>query len=143
MSGPVKRIHQTGNDRFHNRYRRSYCRKNNHQEEQHSDNRSGFAHCLEYLWQRIKHQTGSGAHSFCPHKYKYSRHDHKSGKHRYQSIKNFDLIDRFHQIDVFLNIRAVCNHDSHRHADREEKLSHRIHQNNKKFFAGHSLKIRN
>ena len=139
----MKFVDHTGNNGLHDRYGRCNGCKGDHKKENGSDYAACCSHGLKDLRQGDKHQTRAGGHTLCSHKGKYSRNDHQTGKQRNDGVKNLNLIDRFHQVCFFFYVGTVGNHDTHRNADRKEKLSECVDKDGEKFLRRHSFKIWN
>ena len=71
----------------------------------------------------------------------YSRNDHSAGQQGDAGIKKLNLADRMVQVYLPLDIRAVGDHDSHGHAEREEQLAHGVQKNLQETAHGQPLHV--
>ena len=139
----MKSVYKTRYNSLHNWYRRCDCCECNYHEEYQSNNISCYSHFIKYLWQWYKHKTRSCWHAVSAHKYIYCRNNHKTCKECNKCIKNLDLVDWTHELWFLLDIRTICNHDSHSHTDWVEQLTECINKYCDKLLHCKPLEVRN
>ena len=135
-------LHAVGGDGFQHRDAGGQRGKNCGDEEQQPHNGTCFSHGRKDFWQRDKHQARPGAHAFGAGENVDGGDNHGTRQQGYAGIKNFDLVDRFVQVHIILDVGAVGNHNAHRDAQREKELAHGIEQNLQKAADGQPLKMR-
>ena len=138
----MENFHTVCHDGFQHRNAGGQRRKNRREEEQCAHKRSRFSHRVKDLRQRDEHQARTRAHALNAGEDIDRRNDHNAREQRHQRVKQLDLVDRFSEVHVLFYIRAVGDHDAHRHAQREEQLTHRVEQNLQKPLDGQALDVR-
>ena len=129
LAAGMEDLHAVGGDGFQHRDAGGQRGKNCGDEEQQPHNGTCFSHGRKDFWQRDKHQARPGAHAFGAGENVDGGDNHGTRQQGYAGIKNFDLVDRFVQVHIILDVGAVGNHNAHRDAQREKELAHGIEQN--------------
>ena len=115
--------------------------ENRRHEEQKAHEAAGLSHGMEDLGQGNEHQARPCAHTLDAGEDVYSRNDHSAGQQGDAGIKKLNLADRMVQVYLPLDIRAVGDHDSHGHAEREEQLAHGVQKNLQETAHGQPLHV--
>ena len=133
-------VHQTGNDRLHDGYSGGHRRKGYHHKEQNADDSPDPSHRGKNFGQGDKHKTRSGGHALGSHENIDCRDNHHTRKQCHYGIKNLDLVDGRHQVDILFHIGAVRDHDAHSNADGVKQLSQRVHNHKEEILQCDALK---
>ena len=137
----VEDFHTVGRDGLQHRHTAGQRRESRHDEEGKSHNSAQSRHRGKDLGQGDEHQAGAGFHAFYALKNKDRGDYHHAGEQGHTRVKIFNLVNGCVHIHVFLNIRAVSDHDAHGDAQGEEDLAHRVQQDLQEALDGQPLEI--
>ena len=116
--------------------------KSRHDKENQAEDRSHDPHGRKNLGKGDKHKGGACSHPLRSREDENGRNDHHACQKGDQGIKNLNLRDGLGQVDVFLHIGAVGDHNSHGYRQGEEKLAHGVQQDLQKTPQGQAFHIR-
>ena len=132
-------LHAVGRDGLQHRHTAGQCRESGHEEEGQSHKPSQSRHRGEDLGERDEHEAGPRLHALHTLKDEDGGNDHHACQQGYARVKIFNLVNGRVHIHIFLNIRAVSDHDAHGHGEREEDLAHGVQQDLQEALEGQSL----
>ena len=121
-------LHAAGNDNLEDRDAGREGREGHHQEEDRAHNAANRAHGGKDLGQGDEHQAGAGgAQAVGAHEDEHGGDDHDAGKERDGGVDADDLQRVLGKVVFLAHVGAVGDHDAHGQGEREERLSHGIH----------------
>ena len=137
----VEDFHAVGHDGLQDRDAAGQRRKSSHEEEREAHKPAQGRHRGKDFGERDEHQARACFHAFHAFEDEDGRDDHETCQERHTRVKIFNLVNGCVDIYVFFDVGAVCDHDAHGDAEREEDLAHGVQQDLQEAFYSQALEI--